>query len=113
MTEEPTTTVVATTDLEWRYMWGAKVKTPIDAPDDLVRFSIDTARKHLGEIEVADWQSKGDDAVLKMKKEFDEKWGQYWHIIVGRSFGSFVTHESKRFLFFYIGDYAVLVYKAG
>ena len=30
-----------------------------------------------------------------MKKEFDKKYGPTWHAIVGRSFGSYVTHETK------------------
>lgn len=36
-----------------------------------------------------------------------------WHCIVGRNFGSYVTHESKHFLYFYINTFAVLLFKAG
>lgn len=31
-----------------------------------------------------------------VKREFDEKYGGAWHVIVGKAFGSFVTHEVKR-----------------
>jgi len=48
-----------------------------------------------------------------VKKEFDERWTPYWHVILGRNFGSFVTHETRCFLYFYIGDKAVMIYKAG
>ncbi|KAG0263582.1 MAG: dynein light chain [Linnemannia gamsii] len=48
-----------------------------------------------------------------LKKEFDRKYGLTWHCIVGRNFGSFVTHETKHFIYFYLGQIAVLLYKSG
>lgn len=39
-----------------------------------------------------------------IKKEFDKKYGPTWHCIVGRNFGSYVTHETKHFLYFYLGQ---------
>lgn len=32
------------------------------------------------------------DIAAFMKKEFDKKYGSTWHCIVGRNFGSYVTH---------------------
>ena len=32
------------------------------------------------------------DIAAFMKKEFDKKYGATWHCIVGRNFGSYVTH---------------------
>ena len=56
-------------------------------------------------------------AALKVAKEvklaFDEKWGGSWHCVIGKAFGSFVTHETQQFMYFYVGDKAVLLYKAG
>jgi dynein light chain LC8-type len=48
-----------------------------------------------------------------IKKEFDTRWSPHWHVIIGRNFGSFVTHETKSFLFFYLGDKAIMIFKAG
>lgn len=48
-----------------------------------------------------------------IKSEFDKRWSPHWHCIVGRNFGSFVTHETKKFVFFYIGDKAIMLFKAG
>src|SRR5579859_676646 len=31
-----------------------------------------------------------------MKKEFDKKFGTTWHCVVGRNFGSYVTHGTPR-----------------
>lgn len=36
-----------------------------------------------------------------------------WHCIVGRHFGSFVTHDGSGFLYFYIDKTAVLLFRSG
>lgn len=43
------------------------------------------------------------DCAQMIKQDVEEKLGPTWHCIVGTHFGSFVTHESKNLLFFYIG----------
>ena len=48
-----------------------------------------------------------------MKKEFDKKYGPTWHCVVGRNFGSYVTHESGNFIYMYISNVAFLLFKAG
>ena len=53
------------------------------------------------------------DIAAYIKKEFDKKYSPTWHCIVGRSFGSYVTHESKHFVYFYVGQLAVLLFKSG
>ncbi|CAI9180599.1 unnamed protein product [Rangifer tarandus platyrhynchus] len=52
------------------------------------------------------------DIVAHIKKEFD-KYNPTWHCIVGRNFGSYVTHETKHFIYFYLGQVAILVFKSG
>mmetsp|Transcript_27777 Transcript_27777/g.36408 ORF Transcript_27777/g.36408 Transcript_27777/m.36408 type:complete len:103 (+) Transcript_27777:68-376(+) len=96
---------------EWQMMWGAKVKTPMDMRDDILRDAIETSRKWLEEI--PDFEAQGLEIAEKIKKEFDERWEPHWHVVIGRNFGSFVTHETRGFLFFYLGDKAVMVFKAG
>lgn len=46
-----------------------------------------------------------------IKKELDQRFGVTWHCIVGQNFGSFVTHETKHFIYFYVGNLAILAYK--
>merc|ERR1712227_175071 len=41
------------------------------------------------------------DIAAFIKKEFDKKYNPTWHCIVGRNFGSYVTHETKHFIYFY------------
>ncbi|KAI9805826.1 MAG: hypothetical protein M1825_000440 [Sarcosagium campestre] len=52
-----------------------------------------------------------EDIAQHIKKEFDAKKGATWHCIVGRNFGSFVTHETKHFIYFYLGHNAILLFK--
>lgn len=35
------------------------------------------------------------DIAAFIKREFDKKYNPTWHCIVGRNFGSYVTHETK------------------
>ena len=53
------------------------------------------------------------DVAAYIKKEFDKKYNPTWHCIVGRNFGSYVTHETKNFIYFYLGQVAVLLFKSG
>lgn len=57
--------------------------------------------------------STGLGCAEKIKAEFDTRWSPHWHCVIGRNFGSFVTHETRHFLFFYLGDKAVMLFKAG
>lgn len=50
---------------------------------------------------------------LLMLQEFDKKYNPTWHCIVGRNFGSYVTHETKHFIYFYLGQVAILLFKSG
>lgn len=53
------------------------------------------------------------DYATFLKKEMDHLYGPTWHVIVGKSFGSYVTHEHGFFCYFYIGELAFLVFKSG
>lgn len=53
------------------------------------------------------------DVAEQIKKEFDVKYGPTWHCIVGKNFGSYVTHETNHFVYFYLESKAVLLFKSG
>jgi len=53
------------------------------------------------------------DIAAYIKKEFDKKYNPTWHAVVGRNFGSYVTHETKHFIYFYMGQVAILLFKSG
>ena len=48
-----------------------------------------------------------------MKAAFEKRFKSNWHCIVGRNFGSYVTHETKHFIYFYLGQVAILLFKSG
>ncbi|KAK9472653.1 dynein light chain type 1-domain-containing protein [Dipodascopsis tothii] len=52
------------------------------------------------------------DIAAHIKKELDYRFGTAWHSIVGRHFGSYVTHETGNFLYFYLGQIAFLIFKS-
>lgn len=53
------------------------------------------------------------DIAKHIKLKFDKRYGPTWHCIVGKNFGSFVTHESQHFIYFNINNFAILLFKAG
>ncbi|KAL3812922.1 hypothetical protein ACJIZ3_014190 [Penstemon smallii] len=53
------------------------------------------------------------DVAENIKKVFDKKYGPTWHCIVGKNFGSYVTHETNHFVYFYLDMKAVLLFKSG
>lgn len=73
-----------------------------DMPKDYQDFSIASCKALLKE------HYKGElkwykDIAFELKQKFDKKYEGSWHVIVGKSFGSFVTHEVKRLIYFFIG----------
>lgn len=53
------------------------------------------------------------DVAGAIKKQLDTLHGHTWHVVVGKNFGSYVTHELGFFVYFYVGVYAFLVFKTG
>lgn len=100
---------------EWQKMWGANVKLfhnkKCDMQDDMLKDAIEFSRETISG--VTDFDAQGLNCAEKIKVHFDETWGPHWHCIIGRNFGSFVTHETKNFIFFYLGDKAIMLFKAG
>ena len=54
----------------------------------------------------------GEKQISKfIKKFFDQHYGPNWHCCVGKHFASYVTYQSKHYIFFYLGQMAILLYK--
>lgn len=78
-----------------------------DMSEELQQDAIDCATQALEKFNIE------KDIAGYVKKEFDKKHQPTWHCVVGRNFGSYVTHEAKSFLYFYIGQVAFLLFKSG
>jgi dynein light chain LC8-type len=53
------------------------------------------------------------DVAAIVKKELDASRGGTWNVVVGQSFGSFVTHETKTMSQFFVGNLAFLIWRHG
>lgn len=78
-----------------------------DMPEEMQRKAIELAVSALDRFELE------RDMAKYLKKEFDHRYQPSWHCIVGRHFGSFVTHEGAGFLYFYIEKTAILLFRSG
>ncbi|KAI8109293.1 hypothetical protein M9435_005704 [Picochlorum sp. BPE23] len=78
-----------------------------DMSDEMQKDAIDMAIESTSK-----WDTERDIAA-SLKKDFDAKYGPTWHCIVGSNFGSYVTHESRHFIYFYLNKLAILLYKSG
>jgi len=79
----------------------------VDMSEEMQQDATDFAQQALEKFNIE------KDIAAFIKKEFDKKYNPTWHCICGRNFGSYVTHETKHFIYFYIGQIAVLLFKSG
>jgi len=82
----------------------AQIKSA-DMTEDMQSEAIEVAQEGLSKFNIE------KDIAQFIKKTFDDRKGPTWHCIVGRNFGSFVTHETKHFIYFYLGHCAILLFK--
>jgi dynein light chain LC8-type len=68
----------------------------VDMTEDMQRISIEIAIAALEKYTVE------KDIAAEVKKEFDRKFNPTWHVVVGKNFGSYVTHGT-----FFLRDLAV------
>jgi len=52
------------------------------------------------------------DIAAYIIKEFDKKYNPTWQCIVGRDFGSCMTHENQHFIYFCLGQEAIILFKS-
>ncbi|XP_075166925.1 dynein axonemal light chain 4 [Haematobia irritans] len=58
------------------------------------------------------YASNYEQAARVIKETMDQKFGIYWHVVVGEGFGFEVTYETKNILYlFFAGNLAILLWK--
>merc|ERR1712100_294832 len=53
------------------------------------------------------------DVAAILKADLDKKFQGTWHVVVGKHFGSFVTHEVRNIIYFFLGQVGFLLFKHG
>lgn len=77
---------------------------------DMTKEMIEEAKEHA--MKAFETESQEKAIASYIKREFERKYKGIWHCIVGKNFGSYVTHETKAYLYFYVGQMAVLLWKS-
>ena len=66
----------------------------VDMAEEMQQESIDVASAALEKYTIE------KDIAAQIKKEFDKRHGPTWHVVVGKNFGSYVTHGASSFFSF-------------
>ncbi|CAA9993151.1 unnamed protein product [Nesidiocoris tenuis] len=86
------------------------------APFCWVKFSDMSPEMQLDALSVALEGHQKFDSEMNLarhiKTRFDRKYRRFWHCTVGRDFGSYVSHVGKRFIYFHVDQYAILLFKS-
>ena len=51
------------------------------------------------------------DVSKAMKTFFDSKYGPNWHCVVGKHFAHYGSYEANTYIFFHVGQIALLLYR--
>ena len=76
-------------------------------------FTVDTCFSALRNQEKKEMVSYYKDTAESIKVELENKKEGKWNVVVGKSFGAFVTHETKTMVYFYIGSVGFLCWRHG
>ncbi|EWS73708.1 cytoplasmic dynein light chain 2 (macronuclear) [Tetrahymena thermophila SB210] len=86
---------------------GKPVVKALDMTEEMENDAYEVAKKALEKFSIE------KDMAQYIKLEFDRLYSTSWHCIVGKQFGSYVSHDSKHYIYFYIGEMSFLLYKFG
>ncbi|KHJ95652.1 dynein light chain type 1 [Oesophagostomum dentatum] len=78
-----------------------------DMSEEMQEYAITIAQSGIGQFQLE------KDIAAYIKMEFDKMHGPSWHCVVGKNFGSYVTHETNHFIYFYVKHIAIMLFKTG
>ncbi|CAH8469454.1 unnamed protein product [Heterobilharzia americana] len=79
----------------------------VDMPDEMQQDAVDMCAMALKKYTLE------KDIAAFMKKEFDRKYLPTWHCVVGTQFGTYISHEAKHFIYFFLDNHAVVLFRTG
>ncbi|CAM9256836.1 unnamed protein product [Choristocarpus tenellus] len=79
-----------------------------DMTDDMCQFALETSQEAF-QLTISKGQVFTTIATY-IRKAFEKAYGRGWNVVVGRSFGAYVTHEIKTYIYFTVvpGVYVLL-----
>uniref|UniRef100_A0A7S2Y0J6 Dynein light chain n=1 Tax=Fibrocapsa japonica TaxID=94617 RepID=A0A7S2Y0J6_9STRA len=83
-----------------------------ELPEDKKDFAITTSSNALTTLLNGELNYYQDVSKI-IKHEFESKYEGTWHVVVGKAFGSFVTHQTRRIIYFFLGEVGFLIFKHG
>ncbi|KAH9627324.1 hypothetical protein KSS87_011554 [Heliosperma pusillum] len=83
----------------------------VDMPLTMQERAIYLTRSFLNTLSLNSTRLNPSQLAFALKKEFDTRYGAAWHCIVGKSYGSYVTHSTGGFLYFSFDSHFILLFK--
>jgi dynein light chain LC8-type len=77
-----------------------------DMAGDMTQDAVDCAAEAVAQF------TAHTDVARFIKIEFDHKYGAPWHVIVGHHFASYISFEPQCFVYFFIEDLGILLFKS-
>jgi len=72
-----------------------------DMQESAIRVAQNAIRNHYSDQEIA----------ASIRKQFQKLYPpSVWHCFVGRDFGTFVSHEANKYIYFYVGQLGVCLF---
>mmetsp|Transcript_55200 Transcript_55200/g.121007 ORF Transcript_55200/g.121007 Transcript_55200/m.121007 type:complete len:111 (-) Transcript_55200:25-357(-) len=84
----------------------------VDMKSDMRDFAVEAARKGVIKLNKNEIRQLWEVAEV-IKLEMDRQYPGAWHVLVGKSFGAFVTQQANCLIYFSIGQASFLIFKHG
>ncbi|EGR29362.1 hypothetical protein IMG5_157350 [Ichthyophthirius multifiliis] len=78
-----------------------------DMTEEMVRDVKEVSKKAI------DYCNTDKEIATFIKDDFRSRYHGTWHCVVGRNFASYVTFERSYYIYLYIGQLAILLFKTG
>jgi len=78
-----------------------------DMPQEMLDFALSEAGMAM------ELYNTDKEVAQAVRNAFVKQYNGVWHCMVGTNFGAYSTYEEKHFVYFYVGQTAVLLFKTG
>ena len=80
-----------------------------DMTDEMMHFAMDKGREAF--LDQKPNEKNYVTIATRIRHEHDKAYGKHWNCVVGTSFGSYVTHEIKTYIYYSVAGTHVLLWK--